>query len=195
MVSGVDLRWQRAAADRRAVADALLAASLRDRGIVGAVVSRVCAWCGGPHGAVRVTGADAVASVSYAGDLVVVATASAPPGSPFAIDAEPRDLEPDALARTRTALGDPEADAATWTRVEAALKADGRGLRVDPRSVRLEPGGHGPLAPGHGPALPGDVWHAHVPGRPVPLRVVMLAGPAGVAVSLATAAGRTAPRP
>lgn len=182
MVPRVDLRWQRAAAaDRREVADALLTASLRDRGFEGAVLSRVCAWCGGAHGAVRVTGADAAASVSYAGELVVVATAAAPPDALFAIDAEPRELQPVALARTRAALEDPEADAATWTRVEAALKADGRGLRVDPGSVRLE--------------ASGEAWLAHVPGRHAPLRVVTLAGPPGVVVSLATGGERRSARP
>ena len=34
-------------------------------------------------------------------------------------------------------LGRGEAAARSWTRVEAALKADGRGLRVDPATIEV----------------------------------------------------------
>lgn len=178
-----DVRWQAvpAGADRRQAADALIVRSLADAGLHDVRLARVCAWCGGAHGAVRVVGADAVASVSYAGDLVVVATALARPGTPFGVDAEHVGLDGDALARVRAALGDDDADAATWTRVEAALKADGRGLRVDPAGVTLT-------------RLGDDAWRATVPGSTASLRVRTVPGPADVSISLATAAGATPSR-
>ena len=118
---------------RRDVAWALL------RGLLapGAELVNPCPHCGGPHGPVQTTDASARPAIAYAGATAVVAVADAGPGR-FAIDAE---LE-----------GDPTRDAAgldgvlgagrtatlrEWVRVEAALKADGRGLRVDPAGVRV----------------------------------------------------------
>lgn len=181
----VDVRWREAPrADRRRVADALITGSLAEAGLPAVRLARVCAWCGGAHGAVRVTNADAVASVSYAGSLVVVATAVAPPRTPFGVDAERTDLDADATARLRAALGDDAADAAAWTRVEAALKADGRGLRVDPGTVTVAAS-----------ASAGGEWAVTVPGRRAPLRVRTVPGPPGVAVSLATATAAAPCRP
>ncbi|MDD7929282.1 hypothetical protein [Microbacterium thalli] len=184
MTAGLDVRWCRVppGQDRRRIADELLVAALRDRGIRSPRIGRVCPWCGGPHGAARATDdgtSIAVAvSVSYAGGWAIVATRAG--DGAFAIDAEPRALDPGAQHRLRAALGDDTADAATWTRVEAALKADGRGLRVDPATVRL--------------TRQGDGWLAHVPDHPGALLVRELPGPAEVVLSVATAAGAASDR-
>ncbi|WP_445443292.1 4'-phosphopantetheinyl transferase family protein [Clavibacter sp. km1a] len=87
-----------------------------------------CATCGGPHGRPVLGGSRALdglhASVAHAGDAVVVAVSE---HGPIGIDAEPRDRE-----------APPGTTLAEWVRIEAVLKADGRGLRVDPSLVRFE---------------------------------------------------------
>lgn len=110
---------------RREVSRSLLAELLP-----GADVVSRCSACGGEHGRVRVTGVEATASVSYAEGWAVVAT-SRSAGS-VGVDAVPAEA---------TGLDNvlPGADARTWARVEAVLKADGRGLTVDPARVRIEP--------------------------------------------------------
>lgn len=174
MTPGLAVSWATSGpGGRRAVADELIAGLLERSGVSRPRVDRVCSRCGGDHGAVRVSddGRPIVrrAAVAYAGSWVVVAVS--PHGGAFAIDAEPRDLPDEDLDRLRRALGDSRADAATWTRVEAALKADGRGLRLDPSEVRL--------------SHDGEQWWARLPGRVEPLRVRDVSGPPGVVVSLA----------
>jgi len=131
---------------RRDVAWALLRELLPS----AATIDNPCPRCGGPHGPVRIQGASAVASVTYAGARALVAVCTAEGVAGVGIDAEPvEDARRDA-AGLGGVLGAGEASVRSWTRVEAALKADGRGLRVDPAAVRIEenPGG----------------WTAHVPG-------------------------------
>ncbi|MFT2691919.1 4'-phosphopantetheinyl transferase family protein [Clavibacter zhangzhiyongii] len=95
-----------------------------------------CATCGGAHGRPVLGGSRALdalhASVAHAGDAVVVAVSAE---GPIGIDAEPRDRE----APPGTML-------AGWVRIEAVLKADGRGLRVEPSLVRFEDDAHGSVA-------------------------------------------------
>ena len=131
---------------RRDVAWALL----RDLLPEGAELSHPCPRCGGPHGPVLVSGAPFVASISYAGSLAVVAVADSAQAAAIGVDAEPAEDARRDAAGLGGVLGPGEASVRSWTRVEAALKADGRGLRVDPAAVRIEenPGG----------------WTAHVPG-------------------------------
>lgn len=75
-------------------------------------IEQVCADCGGPHG--RPTYEGLWLSLSRCADAVLAAASTLPIG----IDVEPRG-----------------AASAHWTRTEAVLKADGRGLRVDPDDV------------------------------------------------------------
>ena len=82
------------------------------------VIEQTCADCGGPHG--RPTVAGLWLSLSRCAVGVVAAAASVPVG----IDVEPAGS--DAVAGMSLA---------EWTRTEAVLKADGRGLRVDPGEV------------------------------------------------------------
>jgi len=148
-------------AGRRAVAWALLRGLLPPQ----ARLSNPCPRCGGPHGPVRVAGAPFLASVSYAGGTAVAGVVPAAVASAFGIDAEP-----DRDAADLAGVLGPAASVRDWTRVEAALKADGRGLRVDPARVRVAEAAGG--------------WSAVVPGAPA-FSGRELPGPPGVLVGAA----------
>lgn len=138
----------------------------------GAELSNTCPRCGEPHGAVVVGGAAFLASVSYAGSLAVAAVAAAASVSALGVDAEPTvDPQRDAAGLVGVLGGSHSATVRDWTRVEAALKADGRGLRVDPGGVVIEPDPRG--------------WRAHVPGGGVFAGWEPDAAPPGVTLSVA----------
>lgn len=152
--TGIRLAWREvpAGARRRDVSRALLAELLP-----GARFRSRCPACGGDHGRIHVEGADAAVSVSYvegwavavaaqglervgldavptdAGGLERVLPRPAPPG--------PDDLESPAPEAWADAGGSSAAPARTWARVEAVLKADGRGLTVDARRVDVQGNG------------------------------------------------------
>ncbi|GAA3634254.1 hypothetical protein GCM10022200_16830 [Microbacterium awajiense] len=163
-----------------AVGRHLLGALAHDLGHDGILIESVCERCGGPHGAPR---ADGLAlSVAYTDGLVVAAAAAIASAPAVGVDVERghpatmlRDLAP--LFAGRRAP-----DLAGWTRIEAALKADGRGLRVPPDRVHEHPGPD-----------PGE-FLATIPGRRHPVRTTTLDGPDGFVVSVArvppAAAGR-----
>ncbi|WP_345799875.1 chemotaxis protein CheY [Microbacterium sp. AZCO] len=134
MSTGVRIAWRAIphGMPRRDAAWGLLVSMLP----ASARLSNPCPRCGGPHGPVRVEGADAVASVSYAGELAVVAVGDSR-AIGIGIDAEPESDPRRDAAGLDGVLGPGEASLRAWTRVEAALKADGRGLRVDPATVRV----------------------------------------------------------
>lgn len=130
--------------------------------------TRACERCGQRHGAVELTGVPAVAGVSYARGLVVAAVAPTQAASRLGVDVEldasdttrTHDLE-QLLGRGRLPMP------RRWTRIEAVLKADGRGLRLEPSDVRLR---------GEDAAI------AHSPHR---YHVADVPGPAGYVISLA----------
>ncbi len=132
------------------------------------VGTAVCARCGERHGAVELTGVPAVAGVSYARGLVVAAVA--PSGTVGRLGV---DVELDAVDTTRTRdlermLGRSRQPVPRrWTRIEAVLKADGRGLLVEPRDVRLR------------------VHRASIAGSTTRYHLADADGPAGYVVSLA----------
>lgn len=117
------------------------------------LVEARCPDCGGPHGRPVVMGPEAARSIrislAYAGDTVI---AAARRRHAVGVDAERRDgpLVADRRTAVREITGssggemehddrEDDVDALLhWTRIEAVLKADGRGLRVDPASVRFE---------------------------------------------------------
>lgn len=137
--------------ERRCVAWRLVGALLADVGHDAATLDNPCTRCSGPHGALVVTGAPWRASIAYAGTFAVAAIAPETVHA-FGIDAEPL-IDP---VRDRAGWSGTGTDGVTtWVRTEAALKADGRGLRVEPQTVRIALGATG--------------WTAHVPGRPAPL--------------------------
>ena len=97
-----------------------------------------CPDCGRSHGRPRIIGAQSPIHVSLThveGHAIAVASAV-----PVGVDAETRTT----LRAQRTAVrlvtsvsqsGGIRRGIRHWTRVEAILKADGRGLRIDPRGV------------------------------------------------------------
>ncbi|MGV8908520.1 MAG: hypothetical protein ACOH1Y_06015 [Propionicimonas sp.] len=106
------------------------------------IAAGVCQRCGNPHAGVELEGVPARASVSYAADLVVVAVAPTSQVTRLGVDVEPADSDPQRAVDLRRLLGaSSEPVLRRWTRVEAVLKADGRGLLVDPGAVHLRQGG------------------------------------------------------
>ncbi len=105
------------------------------------VVEARCPFCGGPHGRPAVIAPPSATSLQLglshtAGAVVAVAAWDHAVGVDVeradAVAAPERDR---AIATVAGASGDDPL--AHWTRVEAVLKADGRGLRVDPRTVSV----------------------------------------------------------
>ena len=96
-------------------------------------LSAICPDCGGPHGAPTIAGSDLRVSLSHADGLVV---AVARRGAALGVDVERSVLPAERLAAIGTLTG--RASVRHWTRVEAVLKADGRGLRVDPSLVVID---------------------------------------------------------
>lgn len=92
----------------------------------------VCPDCGGPHGRPVVVGSPLQVSLTH-GAGVVVAAASW--DAAIGIDLEPPTDSPAVLGAIGAMTG--TASVAHWSRVEAVLKADGRGLRVDPSRVTI----------------------------------------------------------
>ncbi|MEV8359819.1 chemotaxis protein CheY [Microbacterium sp. NPDC076895] len=148
----------------------------------GIRISNRCPRCGADHGPLEVEGAAVTASVSYAAAWAVVALAPAAAGT-VGVDAEP-EVDP---RRDRTGLtgvlGARPATTRDWVRVEAALKADRRGLRVEPGLVRVT-GTDSTDGTGDETGAP---WRARVPGRTRAIFGWDLDGPPGVLVSAALA--------
>lgn len=168
---GLQIRWGRVspAESRRDVAWSLI------REAVGGsiLISNPCAHCGEPHGAVQLSDPLMNASVSYAGDYAIVAVATGAFDG-FAIDAELRESAlRDDVGLKGVLRDDTTATINEWVRVEAALKADGRGLRVDPARVSLE-------------ELSARRWTAHVPDGPA-ISGWDVDGPDGVVMAAAYA--------
>lgn len=131
--AGIRVAWRRIppATARRETSRALLAELLP-----GADMVSRCPACGGEHGRIRVRGGDAAVSVSYAGGWAVAAVSTVA-GRGIGVDAVPLG----AIGLDRV-LGSAVSERA-WARVEAVLKADGRGLTVDPRRVEVHDGTDG----------------------------------------------------
>lgn len=137
------------------------------------VVSSRCDNCGADHGRPRCEGVSL--SVSHAPGLVVVA--AAPTSVRLGVD-----VEATIAAGRADELGllfpDGSApDLAAWTRIEAAVKADGRGFEIDPWDVLLK------RRPGTDPST----WTAALPGRRTAVEVATLVGPPGYVMSVARA--------
>ena len=166
------------AADRFAVGRGFAAALIREIAGVDAATDLVseCERCGiGTHGRLRDAANRVALSVAYADDLVVVAAADRRDVDAVGVDVE-RDDDVSAArvaALTRLFAPHPAPTLAEWTRIEAALKADGRGLRVEPQDVRFTQEGYAIVA--------------HVPGGLRAWEVATIAGPRDHVVSVALA--------
>ena len=156
----VRLAWRRVPAGehRRSISRALLTELLPG----AAFVSR-CASCGGDHGRIRVVGTDAAVSVSYTDGWAFAVAGLG--GACLGLDAVPA-----AAAGLERVL--PRGDARSWARVEAVLKADGRGLAVDPARVRVRA------------STESGSWHARIDDD-LPLAGWDVPGPPGVILAVA----------
>jgi 4'-phosphopantetheinyl transferase len=110
-----------------------LAADLTESTPEAVALSAVCPDCGGAHG--RPVLADSSLQLSLSRTPLVV-VAAAHWGAAVGIDVEDLDQPIARLAAIEAMTGRPSVQA--WTRVEAVLKADGRGLRVDPSLVTFD---------------------------------------------------------
>jgi len=108
-----------------------------------------CPRCWLQHGRPRVMAPAAVGigvSVSHAEGTTIVAAARF---RTVGVDAEPAHLDAERAAAIHEIAGEAPDGAAPvrhWTRVEAVLKADGRGLEVDPRGILFTAIGGRPLS-------------------------------------------------
>ncbi len=97
-------------------------------------VEATCPDCGGPHGAPRILGASVFVSLARCTSMVV---AVASIRGQVGVDIEERtEASPARLAAIEALTG--EGSLRRWTRTEAILKADGRGLRVDPAELMFD---------------------------------------------------------
>ncbi|GGO64581.1 hypothetical protein GCM10010910_19800 [Microbacterium nanhaiense] len=136
-------------------------------GVDPAVEAR-CGRCGRTdHGPVRATHAPVVLSLSYSEPFVVAAGATLDCTAALGIDLERGD--PDTVLQELAPLFSP-ADPPTlrrWTAIEAATKADGRGLRLPPDRI----------------CIAGD--RAQLPGSDASFRLLDAGAPEGFTATLA----------
>ena len=154
---------------------ALLTQLVHDLGEPDARLHTRCDQCGAAdHGRVHAVTGSVVVSISYAGDLAFAAAASAEDAAAIGIDAE---LNTGAGAMQDLAAlfaPHPPPDLRGWTVIEAAVKADGRGLRIPVSDVRPRTEA--------GSRLPGGRL-IDLPGRRVEAAVITV--PDGFVVSVA----------
>lgn len=146
-------------------------------------LTTTCEQCGAEHGRPRLACAPVEVSVSYAASVVAVAAVRRADAAAVGVDIEVepvagRNAPLDALARLFAPL--PPPDIERWTLIEAALKADGRGVAVDVAQVQLGPVGSGARE---------ESRAVRLPGRSEALSAAVIAGPAGFVLSAATAPG------
>lgn len=161
------IAWARGADARAAVLQHLLARA----GAAADTVTHACPHCGSTdHGPLRASSGTVVLSLSRAGDLTTGAIARADAAASVGIDVEGLDAgrTADAPLLDLAGLFAPAAPPTLrqWTMIEAAVKADGRGLRIAPGDV----------------VLVGE--RAHIPDRS-PIEVAAVDAPPGYVISVA----------
>lgn len=183
----IDWREVAPGTPRRDVAQQLVRALAGDDDLV---LTSACPVCGGTdHGPLRASWSHArrppLVSVAYARDdertIAVAGVVHDERVRRFGIDAEfAHHARRDGVGLARITVSGVPATVRSWVRAEAALKADGRGLRVDPARVVLSE--RRGLRRGRDEARS---WRAIVPGRAAPARGRDAAGPDGVLVAIA----------
>jgi len=175
-----------ASARRFALGRSLVAQLLADfGGGAGVTLTTTCERCGADHGRPIVVGAPLVVSISYADQMVAVAAARLADASAVGVDIE-REPGGGKHARlgslARVFAPSPAPDMEGWTRLEATLKADGRGLRVPLAQIDVATG-VGERADGGGHAR--CFRPVRIPGRREPVDAALIDGPAGFVLSAA----------
>lgn len=161
-----------------------LVAELAPEGVATVTISRRCSTCGADdHGVPSIPGAPVVVSIAYAG--AAVAVAAAPQAEAAAVGV---DLERVTAAGRHAPLAELGALFAPgaapslegWTLLEAALKADGRGLRVELADCVI-------AGASAGASRPRSIseHRISIPGRADPIAAAVLDGPAGFVLSVA----------
>ncbi|MBO0980794.1 hypothetical protein [Microbacterium sp. SD291] len=163
-VGPVRVAWAFGADARRRVLSRLLA----DAGAPDDDIVHQCPHCGSAaHGRPLTSSGTTVVSISHRGELAVAALAHADAAAAVGVDVE--------ADRGREQMADlaplfaprPPPDVRGWTAIEAAVKADGRGLRIAPGEVRLSDTAGDLLPGGRLIALQGD-RRIEVVGVPAP---------------------------
>ncbi|HWH97717.1 MAG TPA: 4-phosphopantetheinyl transferase [Pseudolysinimonas sp.] len=131
-------------------------------------VTAVCPDCDIEHGKPLAGAPGLHVSLSHTADLVVAAASW---DGAIGVDVEARQLTATLLRAIGSVAG--EASLEHWTRVEAILKADGRGLRVDPSTVSI--------------ADVGGTLEGTVPGSPITYEIGTVDLAPGSRVSIAVA--------
>jgi len=140
-----------------------------------------CERCGAEHGRPRLERAPVAVSISYAGSIVAVAAAALADAAGVGVDIEREPVGGGSRRLSELAAlfaPSPAPDIEGWTLLEAALKADGRGVHVNPAAVRVGAVGSG--------RLPG-ARAVQIPGRHDSVDAAILAGPAGFVLTAAAA--------
>lgn len=141
-IQGVLVGWVNAGGGRRgdaarAAADDLLAALARELGLAVSPISRECPVCGSSAHGRPALGPDAVGSVSYTGGMVVAAVAPTTFARTLGVDVENGDAAVTSDELAVLFSPEPAPTLADWARIEAAVKADGRGFQLAPTEVTL----------------------------------------------------------
>ena len=138
-----------------------------------------CERCGAEHGRPRLERVPVAVSISSAGSVVAVAAALQTDAGAVGVDIERAPADGADTQRGELAAlfaPAPPPDTEGWTLLEAALKADGRGVAVDLAEVQIGAIGTGGLAGSRA---------VRIPGRVDALDAGVIAGPAGFVLSAA----------